>query len=171
MLKEWKLMKSQKIFERGLFKILQKSHNKPDKSEKVLAYVLDLLDWVNIVGLNEDGNILLIKQFRFGTDKIELEIPGDIVEFGESPKDGAIRELKEETGYNVKNIKRIGFVDANPAIMNNKCFTNLATLSDKGEVNFDPDEIIEMEFESPNQVKKLLKEGKITNAYSVLALQ
>ena len=171
MLKEWKLLKSQKIFEKGLFKILQKSYNKPDKSEKVLAYVLDFLDWVNIVGLNEDGNILLIKQFRFGTDKIELEIPGGIVEFGESPKDASIRELKEETGYIIKNIKRIGFVDANPAIMNNKCYTFLAELSDKGEVNFDPDEIIEMEFASPKQVKKLLKEGKITNAYSVLALQ
>ena len=171
MLKEWKLLKSQKIFERGLFKILRKSYNKPDKCEKILAYVLDLLDWVNIVGLNEDGNILLIKQFRFGTDKIELEIPGGIVEFGESPKDAAIRELKEETGYIIKNIKRIGFVDANPAIMNNKCYTFLAELSDKGEVNFDPDEIIEMEFASPKQVKKLLKEGKITNAYSVLALQ
>ena len=60
MLKEWKLLKSQKIFERGLFKILQKSYNKPDKSEKFLAYALDLLDWVNIVGLNEDGNILQI---------------------------------------------------------------------------------------------------------------
>lgn len=171
MLKEWKLLKSQGIFERGLFKILQKSYNKPDNSEKFLAYILDLLDWVNIVGLNEDGNILLVKQFRFGTDKIELEIPGGIVEFGESPRDGAMRELKEETGYTVKNIKKIGFVDANPAIMNNKCFTFLAELSDKGEVNFDPDEIIEMLFASPNQVKKLLKEGKITNAYSVIALQ
>ena len=61
-------------------------------------------------------------------------------------------------------------MNANPAIMNNKCYTFLAKLSrNRGQVNFDPDEIIEMEFATPKQVKKYLVENKITNAYVVLA--
>ena len=108
-----------------------------------------------------------IKQYRFGTDKIELEIPGGIIEPEESPKDGAIRELKEETGYSVKSVKQIGFVDANPAIMNNRVFTFLAELSNKGKVEFDPDEEIESEFAAPAKIKQYLREGKITNAYVV----
>ncbi len=122
-----------------------------------------------IIGFNEEYHILLIRQFRFGTNKIELEIPAGYIEPGESPKEAAIRELKEETGYSVKNVKQIGVVDANPAIMNNKCYTFLAELSEKGDIKLDPDEIIETEFATQSQCFEYLRQGIIKNAYIVVA--
>ena len=170
MLKTWELNKSEQIFECNIFNILQKFYKKPEGQGDATAFIIDCPDWVNVIGIDDKNNVLLIRQFRYGTDSIELEIPGGILEPGELPKEGAIRELKEETGYDVKEIEQIGFVNANPAIMNNKCYTFLAKLSrNRGQVNFDPDEIIEMEFATPKQVKKYLVENKITNAYVVLA--
>jgi len=170
MLKIWNLIKTNNLLSTNIFNVLMKSYIHPEKNRNVSAYVLDLPNWANVVPLTDDGKILLIKQFRFGTDKIELEIPGGIIEPNENPRAAALRELKEETGYSAAEIKQIGFVDANPAFMNNRCYTFLALLSEKGKVNFDLDEIIECEFATISQIKKYLKEGKITNAYCVLAL-
>lgn len=167
MLEEWKLIKSEQLFESAPFNLLQKDYINPNSKREFNAFVLDIRDWSNVIARNEVGNILLIRQYRFGTDKVELEIPGGYIELNESPRDAAIRELKEETGYNVKEIKQIGVVAANPAIMNNKCFTFLAEISDQGEVNFDPDEIIETEFYPPKQVKDFIINGEFRNAYCV----
>ena len=169
MLEDWILKKKWHTYKCKMFNVLEKEYINPENNINFIAQVLELPSWVNIIGTDEDGNILLIKQYRFGTDTIELEIPGGIIEPKESPKKASIRELKEETGYDIKSIRQIGFVNANPAIMNNKCYTFLAELSEKGAVKFDPNEIIETEFASPNQVKNYLYEGKITNAYVICA--
>lgn len=168
MLEDWKLIESREIFKGKIFDIHEKLYHKPEKLGEFKADVIILPDWVNIIGVNDEGNILLIRQFRFGTDRIELEIPAGIIEPGEDPEKAAIRELKEETGYGVKTIKKIGVVSANPGFLNNKCYTYLASLSTKGEVNFDPNEIIESEFATPSQVRKYLNEGKITNAFGAI---
>ena len=167
MLENWKLKKSKQVFTSSPFDVLEKIYINPENRKEFTTHILDVPNWVNIIGINEEGNVLLIKQYRFGTDQIELEIPGGYIESGELPKDAAKREFKEETGYTIKNIKQLGVLNANPAIMNNKCFTFLAELSEKGDVEFDPNEIIETEFATPNQIKKYLKEGKITNAYVI----
>ncbi len=167
MLEDWKLLKSAQVFASGPFNVMQKNYINPENKSDFKAHVLDLPDWVNIIGMNDEGNILLIKQYRFGTNSISLEIPGGCVEPDEIPEKAAIRELKEETGYGAKKIECIGVVDANPAIMNNKCYSFLAKISEKGDVKLDPNEIIETEFATPVRVKKYLKEGKITNAYVI----
>jgi 8-oxo-dGTP pyrophosphatase MutT (NUDIX family) len=169
MLQNWKQKKSARVFTSSPFDVLEKIYINPENKKEFTVQILEIPDWVNVIGVNEKGNILLINQYRFGTDQIEIEIPGGYIESGELPQDAAKREFKEETGYKIKNIKQIGVLNANPAIMNNKCFTFLAELSEKGDVQFDPNEIIETEFATPNQVKNYLKEEKITNAYVIAA--
>lgn len=168
MVENWKINNSTEVFTSIPFNILKKTYINPKNDKDFIAHVLNLPDWSNIIGINIKGEILLVKQFRFGTDKVELEIPGGHIEPGELPKEAAIRELKEETGYGVKSIKQIGFVDANPAIMNNKCYTFIAELSEKGDVELDPHEIIDTTFAKPKQVKKYIDEGLITNAYVIV---
>jgi 8-oxo-dGTP pyrophosphatase MutT (NUDIX family) len=170
MAQKWELSELKSVFKSLPFNIVEKLYIKPNNSGKFTAYVVDAPDWVNIIATNKNGEILLIEQFRFGTDEVELEIPGGIIEPDESPKAAAIRELKEETGYNIKDIKEIGEISANPAIMNNKCYTFWAELSSRGEQNLDPDEMVHVKkFASRSEVKDYLRDGKIKNAYCVLA--
>ena len=67
----------------------------------------------------------MVNQYRFGSEKASLEIPGGMADFGEDPKEAAIRELKEETGFEGNKVIEIGRVESNPAIMSNHTYTYL----------------------------------------------
>jgi 8-oxo-dGTP pyrophosphatase MutT (NUDIX family) len=88
-------------------------------------YLFDFPDWVNIIARTPQQEVLLIRQFRYGTKRLELEIPGGMVDPGESPVDAGCRELLEETGFAGDNPRVIGKVCPNPAIQGNYCHTVL----------------------------------------------
>ncbi len=88
-------------------------------------YLFDFPDWVNIIARTPEKEILLIRQFRYGTKRMELEIPGGMIDPGEDPVEAGCRELLEETGFGGKNAKLIGRVCPNPAIQGNYCYTVL----------------------------------------------
>jgi ADP-ribose pyrophosphatase len=173
MIKLWKLNKTKEVFVSRPFNVLQKEYDKPDNKGPFTAYCLNLPNWVNIIGKviegPQKGKIILIQQYRFGTDQIELEIPGGVIDAGEAPEHAAKREMEEETGFKVKKLKQIGMVAANPAIMNNNVYTFLAEIAPSGEQHLDPDEIIEDEFATLKEIRNYLRNGKITNAYIVAA--
>lgn len=169
MLQSWELKERVQKYESNPFNVVERMYKKPDGIDFV-ASVLEMPDWVNILALNNKDEILLIRQFRFGTDQIELEIPGGCVELNEKPITAAKRELKEETGIIAHNMKQIGYVHSNPAIQTNRCFTFLATdLEDTGVVEFDPDEMIEAEWVQKEKCYQYIKEGKIKNTYIIAA--
>lgn len=86
---------------------------------------LDAADWVNVVAVTDDDHVVMIEQFRHGTGEVTLELPGGIVDPGESPDVACTRELIEETGFAGDYQGVIGVVSANPAMMTNRVHTGL----------------------------------------------
>lgn len=81
---------------------------------------LEIGDWVNVVPVTEDGQLVLVRQHRWGVGLPSLEIPGGGVDPGEPPEHAAWRELREETGYGGGTLRPLGWSWPNPALQNNR---------------------------------------------------
>src|SRR3954471_13542414 len=128
-------------------------------------------DWCNIIALTPDGQLVLVRQFRYGTNDFSLEIPGGMIDPGELPIAAAIRELREETGYVGTNAQVIGSVQPNPAIQNNRChFVLIENAELRGEVGWDHDEEIEVQTAPVEEVIAWARSGRITHSLVVCAL-
>jgi 8-oxo-dGTP pyrophosphatase MutT (NUDIX family) len=89
-------------------------------------YVIDCANWVNVVALTRDRKVVMVQQYRHGSNTTELETPGGMMDPGDaSPEAAGQRELREETGYAGDPARILGYVYPNPAIMTNRCFTLL----------------------------------------------
>ncbi len=88
--------------------------------------LLNSADWVNILPITTNNELVLVRQFRHGTSTITTEIPGGLIEVGEDIRIAAERECREETGYSSElEAEYLGFSYPNPAFLNNKCHTFL----------------------------------------------
>ncbi|MET0390925.1 MAG: NUDIX hydrolase, partial [Polyangiales bacterium] len=122
----WKPRGTPVVADHGIFRVSQQPFESPRNGNVVDAVVLHAPDWVNIVAFTHERRCVLIHQYRFGTGKVTLEIPGGIVDPGESPLTAAVRELREETGYHAERWTSLGSIAPNPAFQNNRLHTFLA---------------------------------------------
>ncbi len=84
-------------------------------------------NWTQIVPITADGQVVLIRQFRHGTQRVTLEIPGGLVDSGEDPAEAALRECLEETGFRARRAEPLGVVNPNPALFANRLYGYFAT--------------------------------------------
>ncbi len=125
-------------------------------------FKLEFPPWVNIVACTPENEIILIRQYRFGTDRLELEIPGGAVNAGEPPLDAGLRELLEETGYAGEDGSIIGKVCPNPALQDNFCYTVLVENAEKvAEPSLDEMEDIEVWTVPEAELFSLVQNGSI----------
>jgi len=115
------------LYEGRIFSLHLDCAKTPDGQRQATFDVMTAPDWVNVVTLTDDEQVVLIHQFRHGTKQVTVEIPGGTVDPGEGPLDTGVRELLEETGYEAEDWKPIGVVDPNPAFLTNRTYTYLAS--------------------------------------------
>jgi 8-oxo-dGTP pyrophosphatase MutT (NUDIX family) len=132
--------------------------------------VLEFPDWVNIIPITDDGQVVLIKQYRHGISASTWEVPGGVIDAGEEPLAAAIRELKEETGYAAANVRLLGRVSPNPAIQGNWSYSYLAEgCKLTGSRNLDPFEDIEVKLFSLDDIPELIRREEICNSMVINA--
>lgn len=134
-------------------------------------YVLEYPNWVNMVAVTEDGDFILVKQYRHGAGEFVLEVPGGVIDPGEDAIDAARREMLEETGYAFDNVQELVNLFPNPATSNNITTTFLMTGGTKvQEQNLDEQEEIEVMLVSAAEAKRLVLENQIGQALHTAAL-
>lgn len=171
MIQKWKTIKSEPLHNYRVFDTRQDTSISPRTGREHTFYIIESHDWVNIVPLTADGKVIMIRQYRHGNGEITLEVPGGIVDAGEDPLESAVRELREETGYDAGDeVVKTGFVAPNPALFNNTCHSYLAkNVKRVGEQQFDGSEDISIEIVDLKEIPDLIRAGKITHALTVNA--
>jgi 8-oxo-dGTP pyrophosphatase MutT (NUDIX family) len=133
-------------------------------------YVIESRDWINIIPLTDDHQVVMIRQYRHGSREVTLEIPGGLVDPGDTPEKAAARELIEETGYRAKKWVKIGVVNPNPALFNNHCYTFLAQDTKKISIPApDQTEDIEVVLIPLTDIPRLILKRKIDHAMVITA--
>ena len=103
--RSWTLLGSRDILDEKIFRLRRDRYRfEPNGAERDFV-VLDSASWVNVVPVTAEGRVVLIRQYRHGIRDVTIEIPGGMIDAGESPKAAAARELQEETGYTAESLR------------------------------------------------------------------
>jgi ADP-ribose pyrophosphatase len=149
-----------------LFKVFEEEIGKT----KVKRDVVEFPKTVGILPMIEKDKIVLIRQFRSPINKEIWEIPAGKLDRGEKPEEGAKRELKEETGYEAKKLKKIGVFYLAPGYSTEYMHLFLARGLKKGEQSLEKGEKIkEVKIFSKKEVLKMIKSRKIVDGKTILA--
>lgn len=169
-IKPWSLISSRYERNYRIFSLRIDRVRSPRTHGEYDFFTLEASPWVNIIPLTRDDKVVMVKQWRHGIRQVTLEIPGGMVEGDSDPKEAAIRELMEETGYQAKEVISLGFVHPNPAIQNNVCYTFLALDCELiGPQNQDEKEDIAVTLVQVKDIPRLISEGTISHALVICA--
>ncbi len=172
MIQPWPTLHSKKLGDFRIFSLRSDCRVSPRTGAKHDFFVIDSVPWVNVVALTPDRQVVLVEQFRHGSETVELEIPGGVMDPADlSPVATGCRELREETGFCGDSAQLVGQVFANPAIMSNKCHTVLVENCQlAGPVQFDSAEDVSTQLVPLSEIPELVASGKIQHSLVVAAL-
>ena len=143
----------------------------PESGDAHDFFVLDAPDWVNVIPLTPDNQVVCVRQYRAGTDTVTLEIPGGMIDPEDpTPTAAAAREMREETGYLADRYESLGVVAPNPAIQSNRCHTICAIDAYRdGPQNLEGSEVIDVELVDLSDIPSLITTGRITHSLVIAA--
>jgi 8-oxo-dGTP pyrophosphatase MutT (NUDIX family) len=172
MIKPWQKISSTPIGNFRIFTMRSDKKVSPRTGQEHDFVILDSVNWVNVIAITPDQQLVMIEQFRHGSNTVELEIPGGMMDAGEtSPVVAGVRELREETGYEGELPRVLGRAFPNPATQSNTCFTVLVeNCRCLHPVEFDHGEDLLTRLVPLADVPRLIGEGNITHTLVVTAL-
>jgi 8-oxo-dGTP pyrophosphatase MutT (NUDIX family) len=166
----WKLLSSRLIADYRILRLREDRYLFEPKQTEANFVVCDSADWVLIIPVTVDGQVVLVRQFRHGVRQVVLEVPGGLLDPGETPEASAVRELREETGYRAERIRLVGKMLPNPAINSASIHIVLAEgCHPAGDQNLDPFEQIEVVLRPLADIPGMIASGEIAHALVVAA--
>jgi 8-oxo-dGTP pyrophosphatase MutT (NUDIX family) len=166
----WRELSREHLQDCRVFSVSRTLAEAPDGRTRHPFFRIDSSDWVNVIPLTDGGDIVMIRQYRHGAREVTLEIPGGMIDAGETPADAAARELLEETGYRAERIEPLGSVNPNPALFGNRLHAFVAHGARRvAEIDNDEREETLVEVVPRSRVPELLRGGCVDHALVLAA--
>jgi 8-oxo-dGTP pyrophosphatase MutT (NUDIX family) len=167
----WRLLRSKERGSFRIFSVREDWYAHPDKEGERSFFVIETPDWVNVVAVTPDDEVVLIRQMRPGVGGVRLEIPGGVIDPGEAPADAAVRELREETGYLGAAPELLCVTEPNPATHQNRCHSYLIRDARPGaDRDLDHDELIDVRTVPVAEIGALIDAEEMPHALLQLPL-
>ena len=170
----WRTIRREKVFKGPIFDIHSVERTSTDG--RLGSFIeIDAPKWATIIPWyrNEQGvpMFVMVRQYRHGSDAVTIEFPAGTVDEGEDPKEAALRELLEETGYEpTQEVLEIGSVSPNPAFMNNRVWFYFAEgIRQVGEQKLDVNEQLDILSIPVQTVIELMGTGAYDNGIMMIA--
>jgi 8-oxo-dGTP pyrophosphatase MutT (NUDIX family) len=162
---------SEVVLKTPIFNLRRERSAHPATGQVGEYVVLEQPDWVNVVAETAAGALVMVRQWRHGSERVELEIPAGLIEPGEAPLEAARRELREETGYEASAWEALGSMRPNPAFQGNTCHVMWARgCARVGAQALDPGEAIEVCELEAQEVAARVASGDIGHGIVLFAL-
>jgi ADP-ribose pyrophosphatase len=148
------------------------NRNRSPRTGKIHEFqVLKSPDWVAVIPVTPNNELVMVRQYRHGTEELSLEPPGGLVKDGQGPEQSAMEELEEETGYRAQAFHLLGWMHPMPAILTNRFYVYLAkNVTPTGVRNPEETEEIETILVPVSQLNEYIRTGKITCSVMIAAL-
>lgn len=171
-IKPWPITRTRDLVRLRIFDLRADTRVSPRTGEEHEVYVLKCPDWVNVVAITPDQQLICVHQFRHGSNSVELEIPGGVMDANDSsPLEAGLRELREETGYEGENARLISQIYPNPAIMDNTCHTVLVeNCVQRHPTHLDAGEDLATRLIPVSHIREMLLGGQIKHSLVIVAL-
>jgi 8-oxo-dGTP pyrophosphatase MutT (NUDIX family) len=162
---QWKVLNSEYLYNEPWLTIRKEKCELPNGRIMPAYYTLEYPSWVSAFALTKEGQVVMVKQYRHGLGVVSTELPGGVVDKGETLEIAIARELMEETGYVFESFEFIGKLCANPATTNNYMHMFIAKGGEKvSHQKLDDTEDIEVVIYSIEEVWQLVRDNKIVQA-------
>jgi 8-oxo-dGTP pyrophosphatase MutT (NUDIX family) len=163
-IKPWKILSSTHLRDR-----IRLDQCELPNGKVIEGTVFEFRNWVTVLGLTKQQEVVLIRQYRHGAQKVIVELPGGVMDAeDESPLFAARRELQEETGYTSDRLIQVGCVSPNPAIQTNLIYSFLALDAEKvSNQHLDEAEEIEVLLKPLDDVVTMAKNGELFQTMQV----
>lgn len=166
---KWKVNGKKELLNTVVFSVTELDCTGPD-GQKGKYIVNDAKDWVIVIP-HFDDKFLMVKQWRHGAQQISIEFPGGVIDSGETPEEGAVRELREETGCTSGKLVKLGEMNPNPALFSNKVHFYLAEeLEFSGKQELDEDEFLDYLEMTETEVYEIAAKGQFCHSLMASAL-
>ena len=161
----WKRVRMGPRRDYKILKVGEDTFADPRTGEERDRVIIEADDWCNVLAVATDGRAILVRQFRFGSGETSLELPGGVVDEGETPEAAVGRELDEETGYRAGRLEPLGVYRPNPAHFTNRVHAFVALDCERlHDGTPDGSEDLAVELVPRSEVALMARDGRISHA-------